>query len=138
MTSRGSPHLQKPSALAPIISSSVAPSPPPEIHAPRPSLSRKKSQRLRGSASASLPLDNFPPSSHFVRLAFPSGRELYMNFAKTCAAGMLLIAAIAFAPLSRAQDAKPAETPKAAEVPKPATIEVTPNGTEVHVGDKVQ
>ena len=54
-----------------------------------------------------------------------------MNFAKKCAAGVFLIAAIAFAPLSRAQDTKPAETAKPAEAPKPATIEVTPNGTEV-------
>src|SRR5580704_6829359 len=61
-----------------------------------------------------------------------------MNFAKKCALCAFSIAAIAFAPLSRAQDTKPAETAKPAEAPKPATIEVTPNGTEVHVGDKVQ
>jgi hypothetical protein len=61
-----------------------------------------------------------------------------MNFAKKSAALALLIAVIAFAPVSRAQDTKPAETAKPAEAPKPATIEVTPNGAEVHVGDKVQ
>jgi hypothetical protein len=55
-----------------------------------------------------------------------------MSFAKNYAACVLSIAAIAFAPVSRAQEMKPAEAPK------PATIEVTPNGTEVHVGDKVQ
>ncbi len=108
------------------------------MHAKRPSLSRKKSRRLRTTASARVPLDNFTSSSHFVRLAFPSGREQYMNFAKKCALSVVSIAAITFAPAARAQDAKPAETPKAAEAPKPATIEVTPNGTEVHVGDKVQ
>ena len=45
---------------------------------------------------------------------------------------MIAIAIIAFAPMARAQETKPAEGPK------PATVEVTPNGTEVHVGDKVQ
>jgi plastocyanin len=55
-----------------------------------------------------------------------------MNFARKCAVYALSIAAIAFAPVSRAQETKPAEAPK------PASIEVTPNGTEVHVGDKVQ
>ena len=61
-----------------------------------------------------------------------------MIFAKKYALCALSIAAIAFAPLLRAQDTKPAETAKPAEAPKAATIEVTPNGTEVHVGDKVQ
>lgn len=61
-----------------------------------------------------------------------------MNFAKKCALSVVSIAAIAFTPLSRAQDTKPADAAKPAEAPKPATIEVTPNGTEVHVGDKVQ
>ncbi|HUE44135.1 MAG TPA: Ig-like domain-containing protein [Candidatus Sulfotelmatobacter sp.] len=61
-----------------------------------------------------------------------------MSFARKCAALTIAIAAIAFAPLARAQETKPTETPKPAEAPKPASIEVTPNGTEVHVGDKVQ
>jgi plastocyanin len=55
-----------------------------------------------------------------------------MSFAGRCAALAIAIAGIAFAPITRAQETKPAEAPK------PASIEVTPNGTEVHVGDKVQ
>src|SRR5215472_3251829 len=59
-----------------------------------------------------------------------------MIFAKKYALCALAIGAIAFAPLSRAQDTK--QDTKPAETQKPATIEVTPNGTEVHVGNKVQ
>ncbi len=55
-----------------------------------------------------------------------------MIFAKKCVAIWIALAAIALAPATRAQEIKPAEGPK------PATIDVTPNGTEVHVGDKVQ
>ncbi|MGH9747419.1 MAG: Ig-like domain-containing protein, partial [Candidatus Acidiferrales bacterium] len=55
-----------------------------------------------------------------------------MIFAKKCAAALIALAAIAFAPMARAQETKPAEGPK------PATVEVTPNGTEVHMGDKVK
>ena len=55
-----------------------------------------------------------------------------MSFARNCAAVSLAVAAMAFAPVTRAQETKPADAPK------PASIEVTPNGTEVHVGDKVQ
>jgi plastocyanin len=55
-----------------------------------------------------------------------------MSFVKKCAAALIAVAAIAFAPMIRAQEAK------APEGPKPATIEVKPNGTEVHMGDKVQ
>jgi len=55
-----------------------------------------------------------------------------MNSVKRCAAALIAVAIIAFAPMARAQETKPAEGPK------PATIDVTPNGTEVHVGDKVQ
>ncbi len=55
-----------------------------------------------------------------------------MSLARKCAALAIAIAGIAFAPITRAQETKPAEAPK------PASIEVTPNGTEVHVGDKVQ
>ena len=55
-----------------------------------------------------------------------------MSFARNCAAVLLAVAAVAFAPRTRAQETKPADAPK------PATIEVTPNGTDVHVGDKVQ
>ena len=55
-----------------------------------------------------------------------------MNSAKKCAAILMAMAAMACAPMIRAQEAKPA-----GEV-KPATIEISPNGTEVHVGDKVQ
>src|ERR1700685_1209340 len=55
-----------------------------------------------------------------------------MIFAKKCVATLIALAAIAFAPAARAQETKPAEGPK------PATVEITPNGTEVHMGDKVQ
>jgi hypothetical protein len=55
-----------------------------------------------------------------------------MSFARKYAVLMILIAGIACAPIASAQETKPAEAPK------PASIEVTPNGTEVHVGDKVQ
>jgi plastocyanin len=55
-----------------------------------------------------------------------------MNFVNKCAAALIAAAIIAFAPMARAQETKPAEGPK------PAMVEVTPNGTEVHVGDKVQ
>ena len=62
-----------------------------------------------------------------------------MSFARKCAALTIVLAGIAFAPIARGQETKPAEAaPKAAEAPKPASIEVTPDGTEVHVGDKVQ
>jgi hypothetical protein len=61
-----------------------------------------------------------------------------MSLARKCAALTIVLAGIAFAPITRAQETKPAETPKPAEAPKPASIEVTPNGTEVHMGDKVQ
>src|ERR1700719_1390911 len=54
-----------------------------------------------------------------------------MSFARKYAVLMILIAGIACAPIASAQE-------KPAEAPKPASIEVTPNGTEVHVGDKVQ
>ena len=55
-----------------------------------------------------------------------------MRFARKYAAITMAVSAIAFAPVARTQETKPAEGPK------PATIEVSPNGTEVHVGDKVQ
>ena len=55
-----------------------------------------------------------------------------MSFARKYAVLMILIAGTACAPIASAQETKPAEAPK------PASIEVTPNGTEVHVGDKVQ
>jgi len=61
-----------------------------------------------------------------------------MGLARKCAALTIAIAGIAFAPITRAQETKPAEAAKSAEAPKPASIEVTPNGTEVQVGDKVQ
>src|SRR5215469_15077229 len=60
-----------------------------------------------------------------------------MRFAKYCAIS-LVVTLGALAPKVHAQDSKPSEAPKLAEAPKPATIEVTPNGIEAHVGDKVQ
>src|SRR6201984_1895073 len=55
-----------------------------------------------------------------------------MSFARKYAVLMILIAGTACAPIASSQETNPAEAPK------PAPIEVAPNGTEVHVGDKVQ
>src|ERR1700741_1752386 len=55
-----------------------------------------------------------------------------MSFARKYAVLMILFAGIACARIASAQETK------GAEAPKPASIEITPNGTEFPVGQKVQ